>query len=443
MQKYYISADGRTLYQVSKDYRGEIVIPEGVRTIAGKAFANCKWITGVELPPSLLEIGVGAFLGCESLTRIEIPCGIERIPDHCFYECGNLAEVVMQEGVESIGYAAFFGCHSLCRIDLPYSLREIGEEAFLGCRALTAIELRSGLKRVGCYAFQGSGLTAVRLGASKESIRFGTGVFWGTGLRIMEVDPGNEVYTDAGCNVIMEKRTGRVIFGSYMSRIPDTATVIAETAFGATPKELVIPSSVKRIESCAFLCNGCSIRLGEGVEEIEIGAFQLSGYPHVPSSVHISSSVRVIQGQSNGIDFLIDAANPNYYYDSVGRNIISRDGKLVWGRLLEGIPEGVRELHVQVCDDPGFTDLIIPESVGYVSDGIFGSDCCYFDRIVVNKGTRIAFPSNGESECEIVVMDGCSSWLSDGKNRVQCRVFPAGTSARVIEQALGGPAREE
>ena len=63
-------------------------------------------------------------------------------------------------------------------------------------------------------------------------------------------------------------------------------------------------------------------------------------------------------------------------------------------------------------------------------------------RILVNKGTGLA-SSSDESECYIVVVDGSSSWLSDGKSRVVCRVFPAGTSVREIEQALGGPAREE
>ena len=438
MQKIYISSDGKILYQVSKDYKGKVTIPEGVETIAKRAFANCEQVTEIELPYSLLEIGEEAFRNCVALSRIEIPVGVQRIPDKCFGECKNLVEVVLPEGILSLGYESFWACSSLSSINFPHSLREIGDSAFLCCRSLKAIEIGPRLQRIQDYAFQNSGISTIRIGASEKPIRIGVLVFWGTKLQRIEVDPENEFYTDAGCNVIMEKKTGRVICGSSISKIPDTATVIADSAFGVTPKELLIPSSVKRIGNCAFGCNGCRIRLSEGVEVIEEAAFQPTGYPGEPTTVEISSSVREIQEQLAEIDFQIDPANKYYHYDQDGQNIISNDGKLVWGRLLGGIPAEVKELHVTVNHELDFSKLIIPENVRYVSPGIFGVDCCFFEKILVFKGTRVSFPDDWESDCEIVVVSPTRALLSGAKGSLQYDVFPEGTPAEELERALMG-----
>lgn len=437
MQKYYTSADGKTLYQVPKDYRGKLIIPDGIETIAKRAIANCKHITEVVLPYSLLEIGEEAFRDCTSLTRIEIPCGVKRIPDKCFRGCENLTEVVLPEGIENVGYESFGWCYLLSKIHLPDTLREIGEEAFLVCKSLTTVELGSRLERIRSYAFQNSGIKTLRLGASNKTIQFDYMVFWDTPIQHIEVDSHNTVYVDAGCNVIMEKRTGTVICGSLNSTIPNTARVISHDAFGVTPQELIVPPSVKRIENSAFNCNGSTIiRLSEGVEVIEICAFQ-SGYPSEPTTVYIPSSVHEIQEQLSTIIFRLSKDNKHYYYDEDGQNIISNDGKLVWGRLLKGIPtDRVKELHVTINDALGYSDLIIPANVKYVSSGIFGADCTFFEKVVINKGTLIAFPAGWESDCEIVVIEPYKSLSTGENNPVKYKIYPEGTTAEKLKHAL-------
>lgn len=437
MHKYYTSADGKTLYQVPKEHRGKLIISDGIEVIAKRALANCKYITEVELPYSLLEIGMEAFRGCSSLTRIEIPCGVQKIPDKCFLGCENLTEVVLHEGVEYVGYESFGWCSSLSNIHLPDTLREIGEEAFLVCKSLTTVQLGPRLERIRSYAFQNSGINTLRLGASNKTIQFDYMVFWDTPIQHIEVDPHNTVYVDARCDVIMEKRTGNVICGSLNSTIPNTARVISHDAFGVTPQEFIVPSSVKRIENSAFNCKGCKIiRLSEGVEAIEICAFQ-SGYPSEPTTVYIPSSVHEIQEQLSTIIFQLSKDNKYYYYDEDGQNIISRDGKLVWGRLLNGIPtDGVKELHVTINDELGYSDLIIPANVKYVSSGIFGADCTFFEKIIVNKGTIIAFPDDWESDCEILVIELSKSLLTGENNPVKYKIYPQGTTTEELKKAL-------
>ena len=50
--------------------KGDFVIPDGVETIEGEAFADCSEITSVTIPDSVTSIGSGAFNNCTKLTTI-------------------------------------------------------------------------------------------------------------------------------------------------------------------------------------------------------------------------------------------------------------------------------------------------------------------------------------------------------------------------------------
>ena len=62
----------------------EIVIPEGVRHIAGGAFEGCKGLTKVVIPDSVTVIGSGAFYGCTSLDEASLARILSINPDAQF-----------------------------------------------------------------------------------------------------------------------------------------------------------------------------------------------------------------------------------------------------------------------------------------------------------------------------------------------------------------------
>ena len=96
-----------------------IAIPEGV-TILGSAFYGCCSLTNIELPSTLTSIGSNTFYGCNSLTNIEIPNGVTYIGDSAFKDCSGLTNIVVPNSVTSIGEAAFSGCSGLEKITLPF-----------------------------------------------------------------------------------------------------------------------------------------------------------------------------------------------------------------------------------------------------------------------------------------------------------------------------------
>lgn len=84
----------------------------------------------MELPDTLVTIGVSAFSGCECLEGVKIPVSVRYIYDSAFdhlgakrNDCGYLD---MQEGVRYIGKLAFYFANIGKDIIIPKTVRYIG-----------------------------------------------------------------------------------------------------------------------------------------------------------------------------------------------------------------------------------------------------------------------------------------------------------------------------
>lgn len=140
---------------------GDIVIPNGVKTINIAAFEKNNTITAVELPESVTEIGDYAFYRCGNLRRVVLGTGIKKIGRSAFYACGALDffqsgddQMSLPESLEEIGENAFYNCNSLRGIMTCQSkLRVCGTYAFAGCTALKGIRVPDTLENIGTYAF--------------------------------------------------------------------------------------------------------------------------------------------------------------------------------------------------------------------------------------------------------------------------------------------------
>lgn len=110
----------------------DIVIPEGVTSIASYAFEGQDQLRSVVIPTSMKIVGDAVFVN-SGLNAVSI------------------------YGGQEIGMAAFEGT-DIKEINLPLSIKKIGDGAFLDCEQLTKIQLPSGLKEIGKYAFYATGI---------------------------------------------------------------------------------------------------------------------------------------------------------------------------------------------------------------------------------------------------------------------------------------------
>ena len=123
--------------------------------IGGKAFADCNWITSINIPNSVTSIEESAFSGCTGLTNIEIPNSVTNIGNSAFSGCTGLTSIEIPNSVTNIGSSTFSGCTGLTSIEIPNSVTNIGSSAFENCTGLTSIVIGENVTSIENYAFGG------------------------------------------------------------------------------------------------------------------------------------------------------------------------------------------------------------------------------------------------------------------------------------------------
>ena len=207
--------NGADLY-LNDEKISDLVIPDGVTSIGGRAFFGCKSLTSVSIPASVKTIGEFAFNECTELkevhisdisawceinfensvanpliyahklylndrqiTDLAIPDGTTKIGDYAFIGCAvhttpikvatpdsadctvdhsiengaSLTSVTIPDSVTSIGKCAFKGCRGLTNAPIPDSVTSIGEYAFYGCTEMTKVIIPNSVEKIGSYAF--------------------------------------------------------------------------------------------------------------------------------------------------------------------------------------------------------------------------------------------------------------------------------------------------
>ena len=150
-----------TLFQFPAGKAGHYSIPNGVTTIASRAFYDCKGLTHIKIPFSVTLIGM-------------ISASIECVGDQAFCYCGGLMEINVDKknpsyssvdgvlfdknratliqcppgktgsysvphGVKNIRERAFECCAGLTGVTLPISIESIRSQAFICCSGLTGL----------------------------------------------------------------------------------------------------------------------------------------------------------------------------------------------------------------------------------------------------------------------------------------------------------------
>ena len=143
----FLKADEGMLYdtqeQILISYYGEQdrteaeVLP-GTKVIGSGAFSNCRHLTKISLPDSIIQIQDHAFYGCTGLTQVRIPDAVTWIGNAAFSNCTGLEEIRLPDTLTGIGYLAFYDCGNLTSIGIPETVAQIGQGAFIGCSKLTA-----------------------------------------------------------------------------------------------------------------------------------------------------------------------------------------------------------------------------------------------------------------------------------------------------------------
>ena len=258
-----------------------VTIPNGVTSIGTAAFDYCTSLISVTIPDSVTSIGDGAFSNCKSLTSVAIPDSVTSIGDSAFSYCTSLTSVTIPDSVTSIGYNAFGSCESLTSVTIPDSVTSIGDFAFSYCESLTSVTIPDSVTLIDNYAFYYcTSLTSVTIPDSVTSI--GDGAFAScTSLTGIWVAEGSSHYASDAFGVLFNKDKTTLVqcpgafSGSYA--IPDSVTSIGKRAFSECTSltSVTIPDSVTSIGKQAFdYCTSLtSVTIPDSVTSIDWDAF--------------------------------------------------------------------------------------------------------------------------------------------------------------------------
>lgn len=323
---------------------GEVIIPEGVVSIAPYAFAGNDSITRVMLPKSLITIGDDAFGGCKNLKEISLPPLIKNIGRKAFEKCVSLTDVI--GNAEDLGEGAFSYCINLKIVTL-IGVSNFGKEAFCGCTALESCKCKE-LQHIGDGCF--SGCDSLKSFDFSNIKSVGIDGFNGcNSLKkiMLNVDTyvADHAFEDCGCLeevIISNERPDNLMSQQWLSM--QTDHIVSMMDFS-------LMQSALQFGSYAF--SGCT-----ALKVLVIGEKRYSTYGYsVLLDKHIPDFVKTIYNSSISC-FNIDENLSLFGYNNKDRFV--------------HIPEGIKRIEREVFKDAmNLEEVHIPESVEYIGERAF------------------------------------------------------------------------
>ncbi len=94
-------------------------------------------VTSVKIPNGVTTIAERAFSDCKKLTFVSIPGSVTSIDGYAFYNCTGIPSLIIPESVTSVGEYAFYNCTGISSLIIPGIVTFVGQYAFNGIETVT------------------------------------------------------------------------------------------------------------------------------------------------------------------------------------------------------------------------------------------------------------------------------------------------------------------
>ena len=438
------------------EYLTSINIPSSVTTIGNSAFHSCSNLASISLPEGLTSIGEYAFSCCSNIPSISIPSSVTSIGDDAFKNCSSLKNVeintknietwfkgqkyieavTLGDNVNSIEMSAFQNCSGLTSITISPSVTTIGNNAFLYCSNLEKVNISSiaawcrisfnnstsnplcyarrlylnnqqvnecvipsGVTSIGNYAFWNcSNLNSITIPSSVTSI--GEDAFQGC-LHLNEVNISDIA---SWCNI------------SFMNSLSNPLGYAQNLCLNKQPiNDLVIPSSVNKIGSYAFLncSNLTSIIFPSSIKSIGDEAF--SGCSNITDITSGITDVFV-----TGSNAFVGCENATLHIPS--GTYIAYTGRSDWNRIIHIVESSAGFKMRVACNTRG--NVVINGQTALTNMN---------EEIEVNQDVKNTFEFIPNEGCRLeqVTLNGLDVTLSVNKNKLTAMI-PANSQMMVV-----------
>lgn len=134
----------------------QISVPESIKKIGNKCFAESKVLEHVKLPSTLKDLSEYLFSGCSSLQSVKMPLEVNSFPQGLFKDCSSLEDIPFRAGLTELSKEVFCGCSSVKSLVIPNTVKRIESLAIANCTSLKALVLPSQLEFIAQDAFDGT-----------------------------------------------------------------------------------------------------------------------------------------------------------------------------------------------------------------------------------------------------------------------------------------------
>ncbi len=235
----------------------------GYNTLDEADKAHPELVTSISLKDTTIGIADQSLLNHTDFTEVIIPNSVKVIGYKAFANT-NINNLVLGSGVTTIGERAFTGCtklqlavlgdyNELSGVMTTSHLAKIGDYAFYGCTDLKQVKIPNTVKEIGCYAFRNTLMYSSQAGI----------IYAG------EYDSAAQSYIYDGAWVV---DNASATMGAQME-IQEGTAGIANYSFykSSVLQQIIIPETVKYVGRSAFyLCDALeNAELPAGVTRIE------------------------------------------------------------------------------------------------------------------------------------------------------------------------------
>ena len=370
-------------YKGSMPDNTSIVIKEGTKEIAERAFSNCTALTSITIPNTVTNIRDYALSGCSGFASVTIPNSVKEIEDYVFYGCTGLTSVTISNGVTSIGYHAFEKCTSLTSITIPNSVTSIQGWAFQNCSNLSSVTIENPNTSIGYMAFDGTKWYG-------QSEAFDHVIYKGS------VACGYEETMPVGTSIVLREGTTEIASSAFSGcenmvsiTIPNSVKSIGYSSFKdcSNLTSIIIPNSLTSIGNGAF--SGCSSLKTVTLHCSKIGTWFASN-SSITEIIIGKEVTSIAAGAFNGCSGLTTVTFhcptiESWFADNTSINevIIGEEVNNIGNYAFKGctgltsvnIPNSVKSIGSLVfmgCNN--LSSLVIPESVTDIGSRAFA--CC-------------------------------------------------------------------